>query len=108
MDYDDQGRQRGRELLEDTDPAPYVRWQQIALAHALPYAEYVTLLGWDSTPSRQAMTARASPALYPKDIDHYHALASFFGGYALWDDAARSFIAKVADCSRNSRWCPAL
>jgi hypothetical protein len=44
MDYDDQGRQLGRELLEDTDPAPYVEWQRIALAHALPYAEYVTLL----------------------------------------------------------------
>ena len=39
----------------------------------------------------------------PKDIDHYHALASFFGGYALWDDDARSFITKAADCARNSR-----
>jgi len=38
----------------------------------------------------------------PKDIDHYHALASFFGGHALWDDAARSFITKAANCSRNS------
>ena len=45
MDYDDQGRQLGRELLEVTAPVPYVRWQEIALAHALPYAEYVTLLG---------------------------------------------------------------
>ena len=44
MDYDGQGRQLGRELLEDTDPAPYVQWQRIALAHALPYVEYVTLL----------------------------------------------------------------
>ena len=48
----------------------------------------------------------ANPAGYlpatPKDIDHYHALASFFGGYARWDDAARSFITKVADCSRSS------
>jgi hypothetical protein len=44
MDYDDEGTQLGRELLEDTDPAPYVRWQQVALARALPYAEYVTLL----------------------------------------------------------------
>jgi hypothetical protein len=44
MDYDGQGRQLGRELLEDTDPAPYVERQQIALAHSLPYAEYVTLL----------------------------------------------------------------
>lgn len=39
----------------------------------------------------------------PKDIDHYHALASFFGGYAAWDDEARSFITKAADRSRNSR-----
>jgi hypothetical protein len=37
----------------------------------------------------------------PKDVDHYHALASFFGGYALWGDDARSFITKVADRSRN-------
>ena len=39
----------------------------------------------------------------PKDVDHYHALASFFGGYALWDDAARSFITKAAECCRASR-----
>jgi len=32
----------------------------------------------------------------PKDIDHYHALASFFGGQALWKDAARDFIAEIA------------
>ena len=44
MDYDGQGKQLARELLEDTDPAPYVQWQRIALAHALPYVEYVTLL----------------------------------------------------------------
>ena len=44
MDYDNQGKQLGRELLEDTDPGPYVEWKRIALAHALPYAEYVTLL----------------------------------------------------------------
>ena len=44
MDYDDHGMQLGRSLLEDTDPAPYVRWQQIALAHAVPYGEYATLL----------------------------------------------------------------
>jgi len=36
MDYDGQGRQLGRELLEDTDPGPYVQWQQVSLAHALP------------------------------------------------------------------------
>lgn len=33
----------------------------------------------------------------PKDIDHYHALASFFGGYALWKDGARDFISRMAD-----------
>jgi hypothetical protein len=44
MDYDNQGKQLGRELLQDTDPAPYVEWKRIALEHALPYAEYVTLL----------------------------------------------------------------
>lgn len=32
----------------------------------------------------------------PKDIDHYHALASFFGGHALWKDAARDFISAIA------------
>lgn len=44
MDYDDQGRQLGRELLEDADPAPYAEWQRIALAHAQPFTEYVKLL----------------------------------------------------------------
>ena len=44
MDYDDQGRQLGRELLEDTDPAPYAQWQHLALAHAQPFTEYVKLL----------------------------------------------------------------
>ncbi len=44
MDYDDQGAQLGRVLLEGIDPAPYVEWQRIALAHAQPYAEYVKLL----------------------------------------------------------------
>jgi hypothetical protein len=33
----------------------------------------------------------------PKDIDHYHALASFFGSNALWKDAARSFISGIAE-----------
>lgn len=32
----------------------------------------------------------------PKDIDHYHALASFFGGHALWKDEARDFISGMA------------
>ena len=44
MDYDGQGRQIGRELLEDVDPAPYIEWQRIALAHAQPFTEYVKLL----------------------------------------------------------------
>jgi len=44
MYYDEHGTQLGRELLEDADPAPYVKWQRIALAHAQPFAEYVKLL----------------------------------------------------------------
>lgn len=43
MDYDERGRQLGRELLEAVDPAPYVEWKRIALAHARPFAEYVKL-----------------------------------------------------------------
>jgi len=38
----------------------------------------------------------------PKDIDHYHALASFFGGSALWAGTARSFITEVAGHYRAS------
>jgi hypothetical protein len=45
MDYDDQGRQTGRELLEDTDPAPYVAWKHTALAHAQPFGQYLKLAG---------------------------------------------------------------
>ncbi len=45
MDYDERGTQLGRELLEDADPAPYVEWQRIALAHSQPFEEYVKLLG---------------------------------------------------------------
>lgn len=33
----------------------------------------------------------------PKDIDHYHALANFFGGYALRKDEARDYISRMAD-----------
>ncbi|MGH3739069.1 MAG: DUF6879 family protein [Micromonosporaceae bacterium] len=40
MDYESDGTQIGRELLEDADPAPYVAWKQLALAHAVPFAEY--------------------------------------------------------------------
>ncbi|MGH3546654.1 MAG: DUF6879 family protein [Pseudonocardiaceae bacterium] len=39
MDYDADGTPLGRELLEDVDPAPYVAWKQLALAHAEPFAE---------------------------------------------------------------------
>jgi len=44
MDYDDQGVQLCRVLLEGIDPAPYAEWQRLALARAQPYAEYVKLL----------------------------------------------------------------
>ncbi len=33
----------------------------------------------------------------PKDIDHYHTLASFFGGHALWKEAARNLISRLAE-----------
>lgn len=45
MDYDDEGRQLGRELLEDADPAPYVGWKLLAITSAQPFAEYVKLEG---------------------------------------------------------------
>jgi uncharacterized protein DUF6879 len=45
MDYDSQGRQTGRELLEDTDPPPYVAWKRTALAHAQPFGQYLELAG---------------------------------------------------------------
>jgi hypothetical protein len=32
MDYTEHGTQLGRELLQDIDPAPYVRWKRLALA----------------------------------------------------------------------------
>ena len=40
MDYDEHGAQLGRELLQDVDPAPYVQWKRLALAHAQPFAQY--------------------------------------------------------------------
>ena len=40
MNYDANGRQLGRELLEDTDPAPYVAWKQQTLELAVPFHEY--------------------------------------------------------------------
>lgn len=44
MDYDSHGRQLGRELLEDVDPAPYVAWKQRALALSVPFPEYQATL----------------------------------------------------------------
>jgi hypothetical protein len=40
MDYRLDGTQLGRELLEETDPSPYVRWKRLALEHARPFMEY--------------------------------------------------------------------
>lgn len=40
MDYGPDGTQLGRELLEDTDPAPYVEWKRLALEHAQPFMGY--------------------------------------------------------------------
>jgi hypothetical protein len=42
MDYLPGGIQIGRELLEGADPQPYVDWKRLALAHAVPFEEYVT------------------------------------------------------------------
>ena len=39
MDYDADGTQLGRELLEGVDPAPYVAWKHLALEHAEPFTE---------------------------------------------------------------------
>lgn len=40
MDYDADGRQLGREFLEDTNPALYVAWKQQTLELAMPFLEY--------------------------------------------------------------------
>ena len=40
MHYAADGTQTGRKLLEDADPAPYVRYKNLALAHATPFTEY--------------------------------------------------------------------
>jgi hypothetical protein len=39
MDYNPDGSQLVRELLEDVDPAPYVAWKRLALEHAEPFTE---------------------------------------------------------------------
>jgi transcriptional regulator with XRE-family HTH domain len=38
----------------------------------------------------------------PKDIDHYHALFTFFSSHALWGDPARGFLAQIADGYRQA------
>lgn len=45
MDYDPDGRQVGRELLEDVDPAPFVDWKVRALSLAVPLRDYRAKLG---------------------------------------------------------------
>ncbi|MGH3648665.1 MAG: DUF6879 family protein [Micromonosporaceae bacterium] len=40
MDYEADGAQVGRELLEGVDPAPYVAWKHLALEHSEPFTEY--------------------------------------------------------------------
>jgi hypothetical protein len=40
MDYDVEGRQLGRELLQDIDPAPYIAWKRQALELAVPFLDY--------------------------------------------------------------------
>jgi hypothetical protein len=44
MDYNQHGAQLGRELLHGIDPAPYVEWKRVALAHAQPFAQYYAQL----------------------------------------------------------------
>jgi hypothetical protein len=44
MDYEPDGTQIGRELLEGADPAQYVEWKRVALANSVPFAEYCTRL----------------------------------------------------------------
>jgi hypothetical protein len=40
MEYDDDGNQLGRELLEHVDSTPYVTWKRLALDLAVPFASY--------------------------------------------------------------------
>jgi hypothetical protein len=44
MIYDGDGRRIGRELLDDVDPAPYVRWKRRAWERAVPFTEYRAML----------------------------------------------------------------
>lgn len=40
MEYDGEGNQLGRELLEHGDPTPYVGWKCLALDRAVPFGSY--------------------------------------------------------------------
>jgi hypothetical protein len=40
MEYDDDGNQQGRELLENADPASYIAWKHHALDLAVPFDSY--------------------------------------------------------------------
>ncbi|MFD9890647.1 DUF6879 family protein [Amycolatopsis sp. NPDC059027] len=41
MHYEADGTQVGRERLVDVDPAPYVRYKELAIQHSVPFLEYV-------------------------------------------------------------------
>jgi transcriptional regulator with XRE-family HTH domain len=41
----------------------------------------------------------------PKDIAHYRALFDYFSKHALWGDAARRFLASIAEAFRQSNLC---
>jgi hypothetical protein len=41
----------------------------------------------------------------PKDVAHYRELFNFFGAHALWEEQARTFLARTADRFRTSRLC---
>jgi hypothetical protein len=45
MDYEQDGTQLGRELLDGVDPAPYVEWKHLALGAGVPFTEYYAKLG---------------------------------------------------------------
>lgn len=40
MEYDDDGNQLGRDLLENADPASYIAWKHLALDLAVPFDSY--------------------------------------------------------------------
>jgi hypothetical protein len=49
MDYDEDGRQLGRELLDEVDPEPYLMWKRTALTASRPFEEYVKLVRLDGS-----------------------------------------------------------